>query len=426
MKRILFMVDMYYPKPRAVGICVHRLAGELTKLGYKVHVIAYRQKNEAHFEDFEGVFVHRIAPRLDMKLQEYGESRIDSALGKISYKTAGMIRKIQKLIFLPWFPLVSPLMVNRYYRKMLSLNREYGYDCIMATYLPPEPLFAGAMIKKKLKNIKYGAYILDSLISQSGRKYLPSNLIKKLTWKFEKMVYETADMVINPEGLRNHHQSSKYHPYRNKIVFTGTHQFVPKQPVLTNKLYDNHKKHLVYMGTLLKDFRSPDYLYRLFQRINHSGEFQLHFYTRGSCEDDLLRYEAESGGAVLRHGFVEHREVDNILANSDFLINLGVPDSTLDSSKIFEYMSTCKPIIHFYYVDDDYCLQYFEKYNLSLAIKMDEHVFDDNAIIFQEFLLKTYGKTINKDKFEEALKEEIPMHVMKHIENLAHGCFDNN
>jgi len=410
-KKILFMVDMYYPKPRAVGVCVHNVAMELINLGYQVHVIAYKQGNAKQEEIFEGVFIHHIPMRLDMKMQDYGEKHIDTLVGKVCYKAAGIIRKIQKLILLPWFPLVSPLTVYHYYTSALGLNRKYGFDCIIATYLPPETLFAGALIKKKLKNIKYGAYILDSLINQSGQKYLPSKLIKKLTWKFEKMVYETADIVYIPECQRNHYQADKYEKYRDKIDFLDTPVFKPNKIVFTNKLFDDHKIHLVYMGTLLKKIRSPDYLYRLFKSINESGQFQLHFYTRGSCEDDLLQYQIETGGAVIRHGFVAHSEVDNIIANSDFLINLGVANASMSSSKIFEYMATGKPIIYLHYKDTDPCFKYLDEYELSLLIKMDDHLFDDNVKIFRDFLHKSYGKTVELDLLEDTFRENMPIYA---------------
>ncbi len=422
-KKIIFMVDMYYPKPRAVGICVHNVAQEMINLGYEVHVIAYKQNNEECEEEFEGVFVHRIAMRLDMKMQEYGESHLDSALGKISYKAAGIIRKIQKLFFLPWFPLVSPLTVNRYYRKTLSLNREYDFDCIIATYLPPEPLFAGAMVKKKLKNIKYGAYILDSLITQSGQKYLPSKLIEKLTWKFEKMIYETADKTYNPECLRDHYQSDKYLKYRDKMIFLDVPYFKPKQPISKQILHDISKKHLVYLGTLIKNSRNPEYIYRLFTEINKSGLYQLHFYTRGSCEDDLLKYQIESGDAVLRHGFVTHAEIDNIIANSDYLINLSVKDAAMISGKIFEYMSTGKPVIHFYYKDNDACLRYLEKYELSIVIKIDEQLFESNVRRLKKFLTESYGKTVEPNSLIETFKGNMPIQSAQHFDALARGDY---
>ena len=421
MKKILFMVDMYYHSPRAVGICVHNVARELINLGHEVHVIAYKHNNEVLEEVYEGVFIHRIAMRFDMKAQQYGERYIDTLWGKFCYKVAGITRKVQKLILLPWFPLVSPFTANRYYKKAISLNRKLIFDCVIATYLPPEPLFAGALIKKEFKEIKYGAYILDSLISQSGQKYLPAKIIKNLTWKFEKMVYKNADKIYNPECLREHYQSDKYLKFRDKMIFLDVPYFKPRQPILTQRLYDVSKKHLVYLGTLIKNSRNPEYIYRLFKEINKSGDYQLHFYTRGSCEDDLHKYQIESGGAVLRHGFVTHAAVDNIIANSDYLVNLSVKDAAMISGKIFEYMSTGKPVIHFYYQDNDACLRYLEKYELSIVIKIDERLFESNVGRLQKFLTDSYGRTVEPNSLLETFKRNTPIYSAKHFDKFARG-----
>ena len=248
-------------------------------------------------------------------------------------------------------------------------------------------------LKRRFPELKLGAYILDSLIFLSGKKILPVLLRDKLSWKFEKMVYENYDMIYNMETHKVHHRFNKYEPYRNKMLFLDTPLFTPRQPVLTRELYSHNKKHLVYMGTLFKTFRKPDYMYRLFVKVNENNNYNLHFYSRGDCEGDVINYQDNTNGAVVRHGYVPHSEIDNIYVNADFLINLGVSNSTNISSKIFDYMSIGKPIIHFFYLDDDVNIKYFQKYDLALMIKMDEDLFSENSIKLKNFLETAYNRS---------------------------------
>ena len=418
-KKILFLNDFYYPKPMPNGICLHSVAKELIKSDFEVHVIAYKRKGQTVPSVYEGVNIHYIKMRLFYILRTYGENHIQSVLGKIAIRIAKPLNKIAKLFLLHKFPMASQTTVNRYYNKAVSLCQQNKYDAVIALFNPEDTLFAGVKLKERFPEIKLGAYILDSLIFLAGKKKLPVFLRDKLSWKFEKLVYENYDMVYNMETHMIHHQNKKYEPYRHKMVFLDTPLFSPRKPVFTEKLYSDDKKHLVYMGTLFKTFRNPDYMYRLFLEANTNKEYNLHFYTRGDCEGDVIHYQNESNGTILRHGYVPHAEIDNIYANADYLINLGVSNSTNISSKIFDYMSIGKPIIHFYYLEDDVNLRYFQKYDLALMIKMDIDLFHENAIKLKYFLETTYNKTLESNALIKTFNKNLPEYTARHFSRLA-------
>jgi hypothetical protein len=417
--RILFLNDFYYPKPMPNAICLHRVAQELIKSGFEIHVIAYRRNQQQEISEYEGVKVHYISMRLFYKLRTFGEENIQKFMGRIANSLAKPLNKIAKIFWLPWYPMASPLTIKRYYNKAVDLCEHNKFDAVIALFNPEDTLFAGVRLKKKFPEIKFGAYILDSLIFLSGKKKLPSFLREKLSWKFEKMIYKNYDAVYNMETHRIHHISERYETYREKMFFLDTPLFTPRKPVLKKQLYDSMKKHLVYMGTLFKTFRNPDYMFRLFVKVNENNNYNLHFYTRGDCEGSVIDYQAETNGAVIRHGYVAHSEIDNIYANADFLINLGVSNSTNISSKIFDYMSIGKPIIHFYYLDDDVNLSYFQKYDLALMIKMDEDLFTENVENLKKFLETTYNKTLDSNALIKSFRKNLPEYTAMHFSKLT-------
>ena len=416
--KFLFLNDFYYPQPMPNGICLHRVAKELINAGYEVHVIAYK-RNGNNISEYEGVKLHYIKMRLFYKLRTYGEANINSLLGKLAILIARPMNKIAKLFLLPRFPMASPSTINRFYKKTVILHGKYNFDAVISLFNPEDTLFAGFRIKQQFPELKIGAYILDSLIFLSGKKKLPSFLKDKLSWRFEKMVYDQFDMVYNMECHRQHHRVKKYDPYRHKMIFLDTPLFSPRQLILEKKLFIKGKKHLVYMGTLFKSFRNPDYIYRLFEKVNENGEYNLHFYSRGDCESQVMNYQNKSKGSVVRHGYVSHSEIDNIYSNAHYLINLGVSNSTNISSKIFDYMSIGKPVIHFYYHDNDVNLTYFKKYELALMIKMDEELFEENANNLKLFLQKTYDKKVDSEKLAQTFYKNDPEYTARQFRRLA-------
>ena len=64
--------------------------------------------------------------------------------------------------------------------------------------------------------------------------------------------------------------------------------------------------------------------------------------------------------------------MNRIIMQNTLLISIGNTDSPMIPSKLFVYMSSCKPIIHFYYNNKDSCLPYLEKYPYSLLLNMND------------------------------------------------------
>ena len=62
------------------------------------------------------------------------------------------------------------------------------------------------------------------------------------------------------------------------------------------------------------------------------------------------------------------------LQNADILISIGNRDSDMVPSKTFEYMSYCKPIIHFYILKEDPVIPTLTQYPNALLLDANESV----------------------------------------------------
>jgi len=413
MNKILFLLDSFYPKPSPNSICVNAIIHELIKYNYQVHIIVFKKKNERNEEILDEIKIHRINMNLYYIFRGYGEEN-RNYFGKICIFISKIIFRINKLLFLPWFPLASPLLVSNYYIKAIQVINKYKINHFISIFNPVETIYASNLIKKTLPKVRYGAYILDSLLFLSGQDFLPLPLRRLLAWKFEKSVYENADTVFNMICYLKHHKNKKYQKYAEKMIFLDTPLFSPKKINRNVKSFFNTKKvHLVYMGSLYKGYRSPNYLIQLFQKINTMNKYQLHFFSRGSCEDVIKSFEKKTNESIKGHGMVSIYIVHNIMNSSNFLINFGVSNSSAISSKIFDYMSTGKPIIHLYYNEEDTCLSYLKKYPLSLLIKIDINLFEDNKNKLELFLKENQDKHINSDELLDIFYYNTPYYTAK-------------
>ena len=90
-------------------------------------------------------------------------------------------------------------------------------------------------------------------------------------------------------------------------------------------------------------------------------------------------------------GNVPHSEIKDIQNNATALINFGNSYSCAIPCKIFEYISTQRPIISFYKIDEDAGIPYLKKYPNILLIKEDESLLEENANRLKLFLEKNIG-----------------------------------
>ena len=91
---------------------------------------------------------------------------------------------------------------------------------------------------------------------------------------------------------------------------------------------------------------------------------------------------------IFLHGFLTHEAIMQIYTESDFLLNIGNTNTAMLPSKLFEYMSTGKPIICTYTSKYDTSNEYIIKYPNSILL-------NENKPIDQH--IKPLEKFLNKD-----------------------------
>jgi hypothetical protein len=101
--------------------------------------------------------------------------------------------------------------------------------------------------------------------------------------------------------------------------------------------------------------------------LNELSDFNMHFYGPNTFIVPNFNY-------VVKHGVVSHDTALLAQQNADVLISMGIIGNLFVASKIFEYMSTGKPVIHFFYDDFDPHIPYYNEYGNALCINVNDNV----------------------------------------------------
>lgn len=404
MRNYFFLTDYYLPKPSAVGVCVEAIANELQRRGNRVFVICFGDGLEA--DDYHGVTVIKV--------------KVPSFLASVSNK--GFISKFYhfksvfgKLIHINQYPLRSKTLVNRIVSetesiiKSIPANEEIE---IIAAYNPIETVIAGEILKTRHPELIAVYYSADSLSNEKGNNGILSPSKRELLGKrMESRLFNLYDYVLIMECHKAHYSSEFFESYQKKIKDAGF-PLIKKNTIASNRIKNDNKIVFTYAGTLYKKLRNPkaacDFLLELLPEINGVA----YFLGGGDCEEYLKYYEEASNGRIVYLGMQPHEVALDYINDADVLISIGNKQSPMAPSKIYEYMSTGKPIIHFCSWEGDNCIAPLNQYGNSKII------FEDTAVDDQMIAFCKSAKAISIDMINEMFFKYTPEYSACLLENL--------
>lgn len=383
-KKVILLTDYYLPHNNANGLCIHRLGIAMQKMGYEVHVVAYLQKNLKEEEIMDGIYVHRVRPQFFYYMREYYYKNPNRISGKLCWTLALLSRRIKKILLMPWYPLVSPVTVRRYCRKVQQVSEVYQIKNIVAGYNPFESAVASVWLKKR-GGYHVIVYFMDTFTVTANAKN--SKIIYNRGRAWEKRIYRLADGIANFPTYREHFSSELYRDYQDKMMYAGV-------PVDFDELagmqtegdyFESGEQNLLYTGGLSMGDRDPVYLLDLLDKSKLQN-VRLHFFSRGDAEEYLAEWQEKHTG-VTAHGQVPYEELLRARSSADIMVNIGSRRETILPSRLFEYIASGKPIIHIAYRKDDPCIPYLLKYPDALILYADEAE-NKNVLSFTEFVLQ--------------------------------------
>ena len=402
MKKILFVCDYYYPNASSIGICTHKVAKALKQNGNIVHVLSFGDNNFKIENEYDNITSFYIKKRFHERCIEFGENT-GGIVGKIICLLGKCKLRLWQILWFPFFRMDGIAVPLRYYRAISKLNKQNNYDMIIATYNPFEGMLATYWYKKKFNNVLFCLYILDNLTNIGNTNYISNKLNDKMGWKWEKRIFPLCDQIINLRCHEKHHQQERYNQFRKKMVYSDI-PFLTKNNASKN-YFDKKYIHFVYTGRLLKT-RSSSSFSKLFDKLSANKPYILHYYSTGDEEDNISKFEKSTNGRIKRHGLLPHDKISIIQNSADILVSIGNSGNEKISSKIFEYISTGKKIVHFQKEKYDSTIYYYSKYDNAIVLSEKDSLII-NIEKLNKFITKSYSK-IEFEKLKSIYYENLP------------------
>lgn len=392
----------------ANGICVQHIAEEFAKHNYEVDIICYKHPNEQIHEVIRNINLNRIRPNLVNRFRFAYETGGSNSLQKISKKCMIVLNRIQTLLFIHWFPMRNPLFCRRYAKEMKKLYLKKKYDIVFASYCPFEAIYSACKIKEKY-NIITCMYSLDSLSNFSGNRFFMSEkLQREKGYKWERKFFETCDLILNMKGHKEYYSQERYGIYANKFRYVDfPHIMITHDDynILDNNL-------LLYAGSVRTSYFAEVIV--LLRDVLLTG-YRLEIYGGNTYSDLGLESKKINRMNIYLKGRVEHELLLKIEERAGCFISMGNYGSSSNfvPSKIFEYISTGKKIIHFYKNENDSCLPYLKRYGGCCLINVNGDI-DKSKATIRKFLNLSF-KPIDAKQIRKMFDINTPEYTYKVI-----------
>ncbi|MBR2529070.1 MAG: hypothetical protein IKE58_11450 [Blautia sp.] len=395
MKKILFMLGNYTPKASANGICVRAVIEDLKRKGYHVYVICYGNEEKMQETEQETIVTVQSNRCLDNDLY--------------SGKTRGIKRKVfilWSLLTEPPYPMIGKKMAAAFQKKLKFILSRYEIDTIVAVVHPVDAALALASLGKE-PLCRRVIYELDTLTDDQYLKTGWRRFFFQKIKKTEERIHSRADKIVY---MRSHDASFSSAPNASEVKYVAA-----DIPLIDQAYYDEiHRerqpKHsipdpfIVYAGSLSAQIRPPEYVLSLLGALYQKKvRYKACFYSRG-CSEVVRDYSDKTASQIEWKDYVSPDELLSIYHDAHFLLNIGNLAEDVLPSKLIQYISTGKPIIHISFSQKDACLPYLERYENCVIINTEEP-FEENVSKLTSFLRTNQSRVLDYSVIARAFQE---------------------
>ena len=414
-KRILCVVDKYFPNESANTICAEKIMNIFKQKGYLVdyYVIKNDRKEKKYFkEDGSCVFYAKnffvnlsLIAKRKLKVRTYSDApkklkgKLD-AIGKIF--TLGKVKTSNWIV-----DTLNHRSACRFFKK---IHKRTPYEYILSFSAPFAMTIGANKINKTLKTAKWFAFFLDPFVYNCS---LPDD-IKTIAKRknLANKILKNTKTVFCAKGILEENERNNFR-LNSSIKIKEFHlpNLEVRKNIVNNANLNKETISCVFAGKFYEDIRNPKKMFEFFEKTDS----EINLTTIGDgCSEIVSQFQDLLGKRYNKISRVPYSQCQELLNNSDILINLGNTVTNQVPSKVFEYIASGKPIVNFYFNDNDSSLFYLKKYSLCLNINVN-HYNQNEINLFNEFCKKNAGKVISFEEATKDLKDCISNNVIEDI-----------
>lgn len=416
-KQILVVTDSSYPNLTMNGVVVKNII-DLIINRYTIDIISLQQRFD-DVKEYKGLKIQYIKSypyyiflfREKYLKQKKGFFYIFYGLMTLGVR---LFSFITRLVSVSATNVVLTRAISKKMRYMLKKNK---YDYVLCIGKPFETFVAALPLAKKYKNIKFIGYQVDNFVTGEDKNY-PSLLMGRRNKKRKVILNECATLFYRYLMLESIYcLESKFLKNDVFVKSVGLPLLINKREISEMEYYQSHVDGItfVYTGSLLKSFRPPEDCLNIMIEVAKKIGICVELYQRGDCNDILEKYEKQSNRMISNHGTVSVKESYKAMERGDILLAIGNYAGDQISGKTFEYMSTGKPVVYFYYSKDDMNIKFFDEYDAGLCIHMSSGKEKDNADIIVSFVEKNIGKIVPFEQIKKQFNHYTPENIVSEL-----------
>ena len=346
--RILVVTHQFTPhvSPRTTRWSI--LCEELSSRGYEVHVITGTRQNGNENKNYQVQYLgsDRLGSLIESTRRASSKSEENNIIKKLFFFIAKRIYRLIYRVF-AW-PDYSMLWYFSVRRKIKNIP---DYDLLISVSLP----FTSHLVAYTLNKKRGTRWIMDIGDPFYLKKDAPENnkyLYSYLNKYFENKFYKHASKVVftHKESMEHHKKTFDTLNQKSSLLPPVFHTKINKK---TNNF--NYKKtpvKVAYFGVLTIGVRTPDNFLSFINALDMNN-IEIHWYTNEDSKHMIKSVYSKSSKNFF-HDMVPRDEALDLMDNEyHALLNIGNQNPFQLPSKVIEYISTGKPIIHYSEITDD-------------------------------------------------------------------------
>lgn len=346
--KIVVMCGSYMPNYSAVGICAKNIVDEFLRMGHEVYVIAERTAAPIT-EEHKEIIRHISTPLFELYFSKNKYVRLSYRI--IRY--LGAVFSLQN---------IKKDIMKAYLKELEDIHRESPIGLIVPFCFPFESLIASRIFSLHT-GIQYIPFIFDNLVINDSYNRL----------KINRIIKQKRHINLLKSVVSDSHKSLIIHsqrPFFEQNIHSLIHKisFCEHPLLIKPKKSQSFSNNVLYAGAFLKGYVPSEDLVRIIRNILPRTQNIFEFCIMGNDTDPIVKLAESCPNRIINSGRVTYSVVEEKMASAGFLLSVAEVNGIQMSSKIFSYISTGKPIIHFYYKQEDINKRILERYPLVCLI----------------------------------------------------------